>query len=97
VIAPERIRVLLKNWRLADFRYEREGIQQAGMSSRACADCDQSVHAGFSGLIRMAKIDDVVEHQAAIGMDRIDHVAHRAERRDDDRHPMLNGDLDIAS
>jgi len=64
---------------LADLRDKREGIQKAGMSSGPCADGDQSIHACFAGFIRMMQIDDIVEHQAAVGMDSVDNITHRAE------------------
>ena len=80
---------------LADFRDQRERAEQAGMSARARAHRDQAIDAGFRRLARVAHVDHVVEYQPAIALHGADQLLHGAERRDDQRHLVLDRDFEI--
>ena len=65
------------------------------MAAGAGRDRDQPVDPGLGRLAGMLHIDDVVEHQPAIGMDGIDHLLRRAQRGDDQRHLVLDRGREI--
>ena len=43
----------------------------------------------------MTHVDDVVEHEPAVALHRADQFLHRAERGDDQRHLVLDGNLKV--
>src|SRR3569832_2048770 len=65
------------------------------MASRAGRDRDQTVGAFLDGLMRKAVVDDVVKHDAAIGMRRGIHVLARAKGCYDDRRLVFARHLDV--
>ena len=65
------------------------------MAARARRHEDQPVHARIGGFLRMARIDHVVKHHAAIGVYAVNNVAHRAQRGDDQRNLVFGGDGQI--
>ena len=79
----------------ADVLDEREGRDRAGVAAGAGRDRDQSVRALLDRLAGEAVVDDVVQHDPAVGMDgRVDVLA-RAERGDDDRRLPFDGQLEV--
>ena len=50
---------------------------------------------GFGGFARVTHVDDVVEHEPAVALHRADQFLHGAERGDDQRHLVLDGNLEI--
>ena len=60
------------------------------MAAGPRSNSDQPVHPGPHRLARMPQIDHVMEHQPAIVMHPGDKFRHRAERGDDNRHPMTD-------
>ncbi len=65
------------------------------MSARTCRDGNQPVGALADRRIGMAVVDDVVQHDAAIGMHRRIHFRHGAERGNDDRHFIFHAEHQI--
>ena len=57
------------------------------MAAGAGRDRDQAVGAFLDRLAGEAVVDDVVEGDAAPGVDRVVHLDERAQRGDHDRHP----------
>ncbi len=81
---------------LADLADERERRQHPRVAAGAGRDEDQSVDAGVERLLRVTDADDVVEDDAAVRMDRVEHrPVRRAQARDHDRHAMLDAYLDV--
>ena len=74
---------------------QRERRQRAGMSAGAGANQDEAVDALFGGLARMLDVDDVMEHDAAIGMRGLDDFLRRPQRGDDDRRLVLDAGLHV--
>ena len=59
-------------------------------------DQDQAVDARLGRLLGVAEGGDVVEDEAAVVVDGVHQVAHRAERGDDQRHLVcLTAELQI--
>ena len=80
----------------ADFTEKRKRAQGACMTARSGTDCDQTVDTcvgGFSGMIQM---DDIMNHQATVGVDRFYDGSGRPERRDHQGNAVVYGDLEIA-
>ncbi|MEY9154089.1 hypothetical protein ABIG04_002399 [Bradyrhizobium japonicum] len=75
---------------LLDFAHQRERRERAGMAAGAGAHQDQSVDALLRRLARMLDVDDVVEHQPAIGVRGLDDLGGRSQRSDDDGRPVLH-------
>jgi len=75
---------------LSDFLDEGKGREHAGMSAGAGCDRDNAVRALLDRLVREFIVDDVVHHDAAIGVHRRVDVFARAERGDHDRHLVLD-------
>ncbi len=65
------------------------------MAARAGGDRDQPVGSLFQRLPREAGVDHVVHDDAAIGVDGLVHLRHRAERGDDDRRLVLHAHFDV--
>ena len=65
------------------------------MAAGAGAHRDQAVDAGFRRLAGVAHVDDVVEHEPAIALHGADQLLHGAERGDDQRHLVLDRDLEV--
>ena len=79
----------------ADFLDQGEGRDRPGMAARAGGHRDQAVGALLDRLAGEAVVDDVVQHDAAIAVHRLVHLRPRAERGDDDRHPVADADLQV--
>ncbi|MNR32692.1 hypothetical protein D3C85_1503010 [compost metagenome] len=56
---------------------------------------DQAIHSGFGGFLGMAPGGDVVEHQAAVAVHRIDQFFDCAEAGDHDRYFVFDANLQI--
>ena len=80
---------------LLDLAHQRERRQRAGVAAGAGADQDKAVDALFGGLARVLDVDDVVEHDAAVGMRGLDDFLRRTQRGDDDRNLMLHAGLHV--
>ena len=80
---------------LLDLAHQRERRQRAGMAAGAGAYQDQPVDALLRGLARMLDVDDVVEHQPAIGVRGLDDLGRRPQRGDDDGGPVLHTGLHV--
>ncbi|MNP35273.1 hypothetical protein D3C76_1285970 [compost metagenome] len=65
------------------------------MSAGTRSDGDQPVHPRLSGFLRMAASRHIMEYQAAVAVDRIDHFLHGAETGDHDRHFVFDTDVQI--
>ena len=65
------------------------------MSAGAGRHRDDAVDAGFRRLLGMTQADHVVKDQTTIAVHGLDQIGHRAERGDDQRHLVLDGDLKI--
>jgi hypothetical protein len=65
------------------------------MAAGAGADRDQAVDAGLGRLACVPQADDVVEHDAAVAVHRLDQVRHGAERSHDERHAVPHTGLEI--
>jgi hypothetical protein len=66
------------------------------MAASAGRHQDQAVDAGFQRLLRMPDRDHVMQHDAAVAVDRIHHLfRRRAQRGNDDRDAVLDAHLDI--
>ena len=66
------------------------------MPARACRHENQAIDAGFERLFGMPDRDHVVQHNAAIAMDGVEHgLGRRPQRRNDDRHLVAHAHLDI--
>lgn len=78
------------------FGDQRERRQRAGVAARPRRDEDEAVDAGFQRLLRMSHRRDVVQHDPAVRMDRIDDVARRcAQARDHQRHASVDADAQV--
>ncbi len=55
------------------------------MATGACGDGDQAIGALLDRLSREAVVDDIVQNDAAVGVDSIVHLGPSAKGRDDDR------------
>jgi len=75
---------------VADLLHECERRQATGVA--ACAGCDrnQAVGALVDRLVRERVVDDVVQHDAAVAVDRVVDFDPRTQRRDHDRHAVLH-------
>ena len=80
---------------LLDLAYQRERRERSCMSSSAGADQDQAVDALLGGLARVLDVDDVVEHEAAVGVRGLDDLGGRPQRGDDDGRPVLHTGLHV--
>ncbi|MEY9124944.1 hypothetical protein ABIA09_004506 [Bradyrhizobium yuanmingense] len=80
---------------MLDLAHQREGRQRAGVSARTGADQDQAVDTLLGGLARVLDVDDVVEHQPAIGMRGLDDLRRRPQRGDDDRRLVVDAGLHV--
>src|SRR4029079_15183486 len=69
--------------------------EQSCVPAGTSAHCDQPVDAGFSGLARMAHVDDVVDNEPAIALHGPDQFLDGAERRDDQRHLVLDPNVEV--
>jgi hypothetical protein len=65
------------------------------VAARAGRDQDQAVGALLDRLVREELIDDVVQHDASVGMHRPIDVLARAERRDHDRHAIFHANVEV--
>ena len=92
-IAPDRSKRAVEPG--ADFLDEREGRERSRMAAGAGRNRDQPVGALADGGIGMAVVDDVMQHDAAIGMDRRIDLRHGAERGDDDRHLVFDAEHQV--
>ena len=79
----------------ADFLNECERRQRPGMAARAGGNGNQPVGALADRGIGMAVVDDIMQHDAAIGMDRLIDFRDRAQRRDDNRHLVFHAHAQI--
>ncbi len=62
------------------------------MAACTGADRNETVHALVDRLLRVADVDDVVQHHAAVRMRGLDDFLRRPQRGDDDRHFVLRAD-----
>lgn len=61
------------------------------MAAGAGRHQDQAVHAGLQGLLGMAQVDHVVQHDAAVAVHRLHDLGRRrAQAGDEDRHLVLD-------
>ena len=60
------------------------------MAAGAGADRDDAVDALLRGLFGVAQIDDVMQHDAAVGMHGVHHLGRRPQAGDHDGNPMLH-------
>ncbi len=74
---------------------QRKRRQHAGMAARARGDRDQAVGAFLDGLAREGVVDDVVQHDAAIGVHGIVDFLARAQRGDDDGHLVAHAQFQV--
>ena len=65
------------------------------MAAGARRHGDQAVGALLDRLARMAVVDHVVQHDAAIGVDRLVDLFQRTERRDHDRHLVFDAHFEV--
>ena len=79
----------------ADLADQRKRRQHAGMSARARAHRDQAIRPLLQRLVREHHVDDVVQHDAAVGMDRVIDVRPCAQRRDHDRYFMFHAQREV--
>ena len=79
----------------ADLLHQRERRQRAGMAARARRHRDQAVGTLLDRLPGERVVDDVVEDDPAIAVDRLVDVGPRAERGDDDGHLVLDAQRHI--
>lgn len=56
---------------------------------------DQAIHTSFGCLLGMTTGRDVMKHQAAIAVHRVDHFLHGTEAGDHDRHFVFDADSQI--
>ncbi len=81
---------------LADFAHQRERRQRARMATSASGHQDQAIDARFQRFLGVADRDDIVQHDAAVRMHGVHHLARRcAQRRNDDRYLVLDADFDV--
>ena len=80
---------------LTNFGNQRKRAPGAGVSTGARGDCNQAIDTGFSRFFRMAPSGHVVEHQAAVTVDRIYQLFHRAKAGDQDGHLMVDADRQV--
>ncbi len=80
----------------AYFAHQCERRQGPRMTAGAGRHQDQTVDTRFQRLLRMADRNHVMQHDAAVTVDRIHHFRRwRAQAGDDDRHLMLDADRDV--
>ena len=61
------------------------------MAARAGRDQDQPVHTRFQRLLRMTDVDHVMQHDAAVAVDRVDDLlGRRAQAGDENRHLVFD-------
>ena len=65
------------------------------MSARTSSNRDQAISTFLKRFARKDRVDDIVQNNAAIGVDGLVHFFTRAERRDDDRHFVFHTHLNI--
>ena len=92
-IAPDRSSGPSNHSRIS--RTRANGDSGAGMATGTGGNRDQPVGALADRRIGVPVVDDVVQHDAAIGMHRLIDLGHCAERRDDDRHLVLLAHLQV--
>ena len=80
---------------LADLLHQRERALDARVAAGAGSDRDQAIGALVDRLVREGVVDDVVQHDAAPAVHRVDHHRRRAQAGDDDRHLVLRADGDV--
>ena len=78
-----------------DLLHQREGRQRAGVAARPGRDRDQPVRALLDRLARMPVVNDVVQHDPAIGMHRLVDLLDGAERGDHDGHLVLHAHFEV--
>ncbi|MNH27744.1 hypothetical protein D3C79_878670 [compost metagenome] len=66
------------------------------MATGADAHQDQPVDPGLRGLARMALVDHVVQHQAAVAVHCLDHRLRIADGGDYHRHAMAYAQFKVA-
>jgi hypothetical protein len=81
---------------LAHLAHQRERRQRARVASGAAGHQDQTVDARFQRLLGVADRNHVMHDDAAVAVDRVQHLLRRrAQRRDDDRDLVLDADFDV--
>ena len=78
-----------------DLLDQGEGGHGAGMAAGAGGHCDQPVGALGDGFAGEGVVDDVVQDQAAIGVDGLVHLLAGAERGDHDGDLLADADGDV--
>ena len=86
-MAPERASGPSKNARISCTSANGDRVPACPPAPAATA---MSPSAPFSSAFRVVHVDDVVQHDPAVALDRAVHVFAGAERRDDDRHLVLH-------
>ena len=84
----EEMRQAFERWAEA-----HEGAQV--VPTGAGGDEDQAVDTGLRGLAGEGGVDDVVEDETTVGVDRVDDLLGRAEAGDDDRDLVLDDLLEV--
>ncbi len=65
------------------------------MAAGAGTHQNEPVDAGLERFFRVAHVDHVVQHDAAVGVDFRHHVVRRPQARNRDRHLVPDADLDV--
>ena len=80
----------------ANFTQKRKRAQGACVAARSGTDRDQTVDTGVCGFSGMIEMDDIMNDQATVGVDRFHDCSGRPERRDHQGNAVAYGDLEVA-
>ena len=79
----------------ADLTDERKRRQRTRVPASPGGDSNQTISALLNGLVGKAVVDDIVQHNAAIGMDGLIDVFACTQRGDDNRHLVVHNNAEV--
>src|SRR3546814_529467 len=77
------------------FPQKRKWVVGARMAAPAGRDGDDAIDIRLERLLRVPDIDDVMEAQTSISMNRVSHLTRDAYRRDKDRNLVFHSQRDV--